>query len=159
MKDKEKQVEEITKVLLDCGRQFENIDTATADYNYVNRFYHIFKIYAKALVKNNIVQIQEDDVVVPKDEYRYIKDMADHYDPFWFCAFGGCEGACKECKDTCEMSIFVKERKETAEKILNEIMSIETEDETWRKNKSFVCFVNKVLNKCEKLAEQYNVKI
>lgn len=153
MKDKEKQVEEIIKVLLDCGRQFENIDTATADHNYVSYFYPIFKTYAEALIKNNIVQIHEDSVVLtkaekqkllhemyeqgrfdaladldkegkvvlPKDEYRYLKDMADRYDPFWFCAFGGCEGVCKECKDTCEMSIFVKEHQKTTKDILNEL--------------------------------------
>ena len=47
--------------------------------------------------------------------------MADRYDPFWFCTFGGCEGVCKECKDTCEMSIFVKERKKTAEKFYDKV--------------------------------------
>ena len=48
-------------------------------------------------------------------------------------SFGGCEGARKECKDTCEMSIFVKERKKTAEKIYKEylcgILSLEAEEE------------------------------
>lgn len=42
------------------------------------------------------------------------------YDPFWFCTFGGCEGVCKECKDTCEMSIFVKERKQILDDLHNE---------------------------------------
>ena len=74
---------------------------------------------AEKLVDLNYQKVNADDIVVPKDEYRYIKDMADRYDPFWFCAFGGCEGACKECKDTCEMSIFVKERQKTAKDILN----------------------------------------
>ena len=66
-------------------------------------------------------ELNENEVVLDKDEYHYLKDMADRYDPFWFCTFGGCEGVCKECKDTCEMSIFVKERKEMAEKILKDI--------------------------------------
>lgn len=74
---------------------------------------------AEKLVDLNYQKVNADDIVVPKDEYRYIKDMANHYDPFWFCAFGGCEGVCKECKDTCEMSIFVKERQKTAKDILN----------------------------------------
>ena len=130
MKDKQQQVEEITKVLLDCGRQFENIDTAMADYNYVSHFYPIFKTYAEALVKNNIIQIQEDDIVIPKDEYRYIKDMADRYDPFWFCAFGGCEGVCKECKDTCEMSIFVKERNKFYDKFNENICTFKLENKS-----------------------------
>lgn len=42
------------------------------------------------------------------------------YDPFWFCTFGGCEGVCKECKYTCEMSIFVKERKQILDDLHNE---------------------------------------
>ena len=75
-----------------------------------------------------------DNVVLSRKEYDelveskrqlgcYIEDQKillqriNSPDPFWFCAFGGCEGACKECKDTCEMSIFVKERKEMAKKI------------------------------------------
>ena len=66
-------------------------------------------------------KLNENEVVLDRVEYRYLKDMADRYDPFWFCTFGGCEGVCKECKDTCEMSIFVKERKEMAEKILKDI--------------------------------------
>lgn len=151
MKDTEKQVEEITKVLLDCGRQFENIDTATSDYDYVNRFYHIFKIYAKALVKNNIVQIPEDTVVVPKDEYRYLKDAADRYDPFWFCAFGGCECVCKECKDTCEMSIFVKERKETAKNLISKIIKIG--------NKEKLGYLKLYVEDIEQFREEYGLEI
>jgi hypothetical protein len=68
-----------------------------------------------------MIELNENEVILDKDEYCYLKDMADRYDPFWFCTFGGCEGVCKECKDTCEMSIFVKERKETAEKIYKDI--------------------------------------
>jgi hypothetical protein len=68
-------------------------------------------------------ELNENEVILDKDEYRYLKDMADRYDPFWFCTFGGCEGVCKECKDTCEMSIFVKERKETATTIINWFLS------------------------------------
>lgn len=60
--------------------------------------------------------IPENAVVISREEYDGLKKEAEHYDPFWFCTFGGCEGVCKECKNTCEMSIFVKERKETAEK-------------------------------------------
>ena len=55
-------------------------------------------------------------IVISKEEYKCLKSIEKSYDPFWFCSFGGCEGVSKECKDTCEMSIFVKERKETAEK-------------------------------------------
>ena len=60
---------------------------------------------------------EKDYIVLDKDEYRYLKDMADRYDPFWFCTYGGCEGISPSCKETCPMSIFVKERTEIAEKI------------------------------------------
>lgn len=59
-------------------------------------------------------------------------------DQFWFCSFGGCEGACKECKDTCEMSIFVKERRETVNKILNKLNEkIKTYHDAYAKNQYF----------------------
>jgi hypothetical protein len=64
----------------------------------------------------------KDSVVLSKEEYDCLKRIEKSYDPFWFCSFGGCEGVCKECKDTCEMSIFVKERKETAKKIFEELV-------------------------------------
>lgn len=60
----------------------------------------------------------EDIVVLTREEYKELKFAADHFDPFWFCTFGGCEGARKECKDTCEMSIFVQERRKTAREII-----------------------------------------
>lgn len=74
---------------------------------------------AAELVEKYQPKLSKNTVIIPIEEYRYFKDMARRYDPFWFCTFGGCEGACKECKDTCEMSIFVKERKKTADKIIN----------------------------------------
>ena len=77
------------------------------------------KRIAEELLKHYQPKLTENSVIIPIEEYRYFKDMARRYDPFWFCAFGGCEGACKECKDTCEMSIFVKERKKIADKIIN----------------------------------------
>lgn len=75
-------------------------------------------------------KINENSVVLLKEEYDCLKRIEKAYDPFWFCAFGGCEGACKECKDTCEMSIFVKEHKETAEKILKEVYFYASSKET-----------------------------
>lgn len=99
MKDAQKKIEEMAKEV------------------YVNSNYSevLSEEIARYIVKNDYRKIHEDDVVLPKDEYDYLKDMENRYDPFWFCTFGGCEGVCKECKDTCEMSIFVKERKKTAE--------------------------------------------
>lgn len=65
-------------------------------------------IYQKIIEKTGT----DDWMMLPKEEYKYLKFAADKFDPFWFCSFGGCEGACKECKNTCEMSLFVKERKQ-----------------------------------------------
>ena len=72
------------------------------------------------LLQGNIPQ---GCIAISREEYDCLKKIEKSYDPFWFCSFGGCEGVCKECKDNCEMSIFVKERKETAEKIKSFIFS------------------------------------
>jgi hypothetical protein len=101
MKDKEKQII-INEMRDDVGGAFLSVEVDTIE-----------KLYDKGYRK-----LPEDSVVLSNEEYDCLKRIEKSYDPFWFCSFGGCEGVCKECKDTCEMSIFVKERKETAEKIL-----------------------------------------
>ena len=76
----------------------------------------------------------QNAVVLTREEYDALKKDAERYDPFWFCTFGGCEGVCKECWNTCEMSIFVKERNETVEKFarLVEFHSVSTRDNDGR---------------------------
>ena len=124
MEEKQRQIEEMVLDMFDYSRTLVNITTATEDSNFINRYKEALRGYATYLVDKGYCKLQEDETVLPKDEYRYLKNMADRFDPFWFCSFGGCEGACKECKDTCEMSIFVKERKATAEKYFHKIIEL-----------------------------------
>ena len=76
------------------------------------------------------------DVLIVKISHKtgslqeLLKKIEKAYDPFWFCAFGGCEGACKECKDTCEMSIFVKERKKFYDKFNENICTFKLENKS-----------------------------
>lgn len=104
---KEKQIEEMAKeICIKCK------DITYCSHEKCTMCYKV----AEELISQGYRKLLEDSVVLSREEYRCLKSIEKSYDPFWFCAFGGCEGACKECKDTCEMSIFVKERKETAEK-------------------------------------------
>ena len=99
---KEKQIEEMAKELIIAfGWKFGRPN----EFNYI----------AEYLVEQGYQKLLKDSVVLSKEEYDCLKRIEKAYDPFWFCSFGGCEGVCKECKDTCEMSIFVKERKKIAE--------------------------------------------
>lgn len=112
MEDKEKQIEEMEQYLVQsimCSKSWKPRDIIE----------HLTKMI-----------IPKDSVVLSREEYRCLKSIENSYDPFWFCAFGGCEGACKECKDTCEMSIFVKERKETAKTLITKIKQALNDVET-----------------------------
>ena len=82
---------------------------------------------AAELVEMGYQRIKKDDIIISKEEYSCLKSIEKSYDPFWFCTFGGCEGVCKECKDTCEMSIFVKERKKILEKFIKECKKYKVE--------------------------------
>ena len=143
----QKEIEEMAKDLKNClPSDWFWLKTVDADTHLVAK--HIYN----AGYKNC-----RDKVVLDKEEYDYLKKIEKSYDPFWFCTFGGCEGACKECKDTCEMSIFVKERRETAREIIREIMD------------SMKCFEDDddgyILKKCEfeyfmrELAKQHGVEV
>ena len=113
--NKEDKIKELTK---DMGIGFQLSGTTR------------FGPVAAELVEMGYKKIEKDDIVISKEEYRCLKSIEKLYDPFWFCTFGGCEGACKECKDTCEMSIFVKERKEMTEKIIAKIKQFLSNVET-----------------------------
>lgn len=63
-------------------------------------------------------QDTEELITITAEEYKFLKQIEKSYDPFWFCSFGGCEGACKTCIKTCEMSLLVKAKKEFYEDIL-----------------------------------------
>lgn len=116
----EKQIEELTRDIIETQWVFDA------------KNYHKFEKIAKELVAKGWV-LSKNSVVLSREEYDCLKRIEKSYDPFWFCSFGGCEGACKECKDTCEMSIFVKERKETAEKFARDIFKHITTPEVWEK--------------------------
>ena len=87
-------------------------------FNSVNHTKSMYEIMAEELIKKNYCKIPEGAVVLTNEEYDRLKCDAERYDPFWFCTFDGCEGVCSDCKDTCEMSIFVKTRHETAERFV-----------------------------------------
>ena len=102
MMTKQEQIEAMEKII----DELYNVYDTTADD------------IAEGLYNAGYRKIPENVVVLTKEEYEDLKVAADNYDPFWFCSFGGCEGARKGCKDDCEMSIFVQERKKTAKEIL-----------------------------------------
>jgi hypothetical protein len=121
-----------------------------------------------------VEKINKDSVILTKKEYDdlieskrqlgcYIEDQKillqriNSPDPFWFCSYGGCEGACETCRDDCEMSIFVQMRKEMVERILKEVKLkawATNEDENgkvWNYS-----ITNSTLNE---IAQQYDVEV
>ena len=112
MKTKQEQIEEMKTLLLET--YVEWLDKPTTD-----KKPNLYDTDANKLYNAGYRKIPENAVVLTKEDYEDLKVAADNYDPFWFCSFGGCEGARKGCKDDCEMSIFVQERKKTAKEILN----------------------------------------
>lgn len=163
---KKEQIEKLAKDIEDnfvqkclCGEWYDE------DYKYL----------AKALIDLKYQKIDENQVVICKEEYEdlveakrqlgcYIEDQKillqrlNSPDPFWFCSFGGCEGVCKECKDTCEMSIFVKERKKAVEEVIKELLNIEM-TEPWKNDELTVILGNKVVDVIDKFMERYSINI
>lgn len=113
MKTKQEQIAEIKQVLIKTCKRCRSFEE---DY--------MQSKYAEALYNAGYRKILENAVVLTKEEYDDLKVAADNYDPFWFCSFDGCEGARKGCKDDCEMSIFVQERKKTAKEILSKLNAL-----------------------------------
>ena len=159
IKNKQQQIEEMILDMLNYARTLVNIQTATEDSNFVRDYIHAFRGYATYLVDRNYRKLQEDEIVVPKDEYRYIKDMADRFDPFWFCAFGGCEGVCKECKDTCEMSIFVKERKKFYDKLNENICTFKLENKSEEYKDGYTQAIADICGRLDETAVELGVNI
>lgn len=108
---KQEQIEEMKTLLLET--YVEWLDKPTTD-----KKPNLYDMDANKLYNAGYRKIPENAVVLTKEDYEDLKVAADNYDMFWFCSFGGCEGARKGCKDDCEMSIFVQERKKTAKEIL-----------------------------------------
>lgn len=108
---KQEQIEEMKTLLLET--YIEWLDKPAMD-----KKPNLYDMDANKLYNAGYRKNSKNAVVLTKEEYEDLKVAADNYDPFWFCSFGGCEGARKGCKDDCEMSIFVQERKKTAKEIL-----------------------------------------
>ena len=108
-------------------------------------------------------ELNENEVILDKDEYRYLKDMADRYDPFWFCTFGGCEGVSQSCKNTCPMSLFVKEHKKTAEefydKINENICIFKLENKSEEYKDGYVDAIADICERIDQVAKQFDVEI
>lgn len=125
MEDKEKYIEEMSNLINKNLFNYLNQDNLSCKDVCDLLANELLKYYQPKLSEDSIVNTptiqcetysNDELIVISKEEYKCLKSIEKSYDPFWFCSFGGCEGVCKECKDTCEMSIFVKERKETAER-------------------------------------------
>lgn len=117
----EKQIEEIVKetIYQNATSLVDDIDKQNNTHHYMlydEDIFHIAKRLKEKLPENAVITTSA--VMLTKEEYDCLKKIEKAYDPFWFCAFGGCEGARKECKDTCEMSIFVQERRKTAKEVI-----------------------------------------
>ena len=136
--DKQKQIKEMVNDMFDYSRTFKIIQNAIGDEGFIRDYENALRGYATFLFNAGYRKIHENEVVLTQDELH--ERLNNVYDV-------GIESG-KEVGS-----------KVTAEKILNEIMSTKTEDENWSKNEPFVCFVNKVLDKCEELAEQFGVRI
>lgn len=142
--DKEQQIEEMA--VLGCVR---NPQAHTAEEcskcDFKQGMCDAYR-HAEALYNAGYRKIPENAVVLTKEEYEDLKVAADNYDPFWFCSFGGCEGARKGCKDDCEMSIVVHERKKTVKEILQE----------WADDNSSMGLDNTFV---KNIAEKYGVEV
>jgi hypothetical protein len=124
--DNQKQLEEMIRDLIPFLVKKEFVEEILKQpFSYFDSMYEDEKAICRELIRLKYRKFPENMVMISREEYDGLKKEAEHYDPFWFCTFGGCEGACKECRNTCEMSIFVKERKETAREILNEFDNLQ----------------------------------
>ena len=117
------------------------------------------KLLAYDLVALNWVKLTEDSLILSKEEYDCLKKIEKAYDPFWFCAFGGCEGACKECKDTCEMSIFVKERKKFYDKLNENICTFKLENQSQEYVDGYTQAIADICGRLDKTAVELGVNI
>lgn len=136
---RQEQIEEMKTLLLET--YIEWLDKPATD-----KKPNLYDMDANKLYNAGYRKIPENAVVLTKEEYEDLKVAADNYDPFWFCSFGGCEGARKGCKDDCEMSIFVQERKKTAKEILQMLIGRAFEDRVDSKDVQFI-------------AEEYGVEV
>ena len=136
MDKQQKQIEELAKYLLD------RFDLILAEADAISISNYILKRYQPKLPKDSVVLMKEEYEKVkhvlkyePEEAIIRLEDLAKNerlYNPHMFCSLAGCSGVHKGCNRTCKESWIVIERKETAEKIMNEIsgdtLTISTRD-------------------------------
>ena len=136
MDKQQKQIEELAKYLLD------RFDLILAEADAISISNYILKRYQPKLPKDSVVLTKEEYEKVkhvlkyePEEAIIRLEDLAKNerlYNPHMFCSLAGCSGVHKCCNRTCKESWIVIERKETAEKIMNEIsgdtLTISTRD-------------------------------
>lgn len=125
MDKQQKQIEELAKYLLD------RFDLILAEADAISISNYILKRYQPKLPKDSVVLTKEEYEKVkhvlkyePEEAIIRLEDLAKNerlYNPHMFCSLAGCSGVHKGCNRTCKESWIVIERKETAEKIMNEI--------------------------------------
>lgn len=88
---KQEQIEEMKTLLLET--YVEWLDKPAED-----KKPNLYDMDANKLYNAGYRKIPENVVVLTKEDYEDLKVAADNYDMFWFCSFGGCEGARKGAK-------------------------------------------------------------
>lgn len=121
----DKQIVEMAKYLLD------RFDLILAEADAISISNYILKRYQPKLPKDSVVLTKKEYEKVkhvlkyePEEAIIRLEDLAKNerlYNPHMFCSLAGCSGVHKGCNRTCKESWIVIERKETAEKIMNEI--------------------------------------
>ncbi len=143
----QKQIEEMAREMLDYGMEkYPTEASAFTETLLREQFYHVFLTYAEHLIKKGYRKINENEVVLTREEYEKVKYVLKYepeeaiirlkdlkknealYNPHMFCSLSGCNGVSKDCNRTCKESWIVKERKETAEKFAEMLKDDVSED-------------------------------
>ena len=126
MKDKEKQIEEMFNYLRECSNNAwaKGFDYAEIDDEKLREFLALFPEDSVVLSRKEYEKVKHVLKYEPEEAIIRLEDLTKNerlYSPHMFCSLGGCSGVGKGCNRTCKESWIVIERKETAEKILEEI--------------------------------------
>ena len=79
MKDKQQRIEEMILDMFDYARTLVNIETATEDSNFINRYKEALRGYATWLVNANYQKVYENSVVLTEEEYEYFMKDRDYW--------------------------------------------------------------------------------
>ena len=122
MKDKEKQIEELVKLLHDKNATIEWWDYYNDDYN--PSYKKELKNVASIIYNAGYRKIPEDSVVLSKEEYENIYEQAEQ-NVLANIADGGT--SCHWCEEENQKIGYEKGSKETAEKLREEIITLSQE--------------------------------